>query len=71
MLMTEVTAEAFWEIIGAQDVVLSLDNEHKFPYTTLFKLRHGDIIGKLVNTYTDEIPHKLPLVTKYYLNESR
>lgn len=40
---TKVTAKRFYEVIGPMDVVLSI--EGNYPYKTIFKLRHGGIIG--------------------------
>lgn len=64
--MKEVTQEEFYKVIGPQDVIL--ETITPFPYTTNFKLRYGGIVGKVVNSFTDGIHYRWPIVKKYYLN---
>ena len=60
----EVSKDEFYNIIGPLDVTLSaLGN---YPYTTEFKLRHGRLIGKAVDSYKGE--YFWPVVTRYYIS---
>lgn len=48
----EVSQDEFYKIVGTLDATLStLGN---YPYTTEFKLRHGRLIGKSVDSYEGE-----------------
>lgn len=64
-LMKEVTKDEFYKVIGPLDVVLH--TQSPYPYTTEYKIRYGSVVGKVVNSYTDGIQHRWPIVTKYYL----
>lgn len=66
--MKEVIKDEFYKEIGPQDACVSVENTHKFPYTSLFKLRYGRLLGKAVDSYTDGIKNKYPIITKYYLS---
>jgi len=60
----EVSKDEFYNIVGPLDVTLStLGN---YPYTTEFKLRHGRLVGKTVDSYAGE--HSWPVVTRYYIS---
>ena len=60
----EVSKDEFYNIVGPLDATLStLGN---YPYTTEFKLRHGRLIGKSVDSYEGE--YLWPVVTRYYIS---
>jgi len=60
----EVSQDEFYKIVGPLDATLStLGN---YPYTTEFKLRHGRLIGKSVDSYEGEF--LWPVVTRYYIS---
>jgi hypothetical protein len=61
----EVKKDEFYNTIGPLDVVLSITTD--FPYTTEFKLRSGTVKGKCVNSWTDGVYQKRPIIEKYYL----
>ena len=63
--MKEVTQEEFYKVIGPLDVVLNTISP--YPYTTEYKLRYGALVGKVVDGWTDGVPHRWPIVRKYYL----
>lgn len=66
--MKEVSKDKFYEVIGPQDACVSIENEYKFPYTSIFKLRHNrKLLGKVVESYTNGIKNKYPIVKKYFL----
>lgn len=65
--MKECTKEQFYQGIGTLDVVCAATGN--FPYTSVFKLRHGGMVGKIVDSYTDNEPHKYPIISRYYLAE--
>lgn len=67
--MKQVTYREFYDAIGQQDAVTSIENEYSYPYTSLFKLRNGELLGKVVDSYTDGIKNKYPMVRKYYLSQ--
>lgn len=68
--MKEVSKEEFYDFINPQDVCVSVENEFKYPYTNLFKLRsHRKLVGKSVDSYTNGIEHQYPIVTKYYIQD--
>ena len=56
--MKEVTKEYFYSKIGKLDVTVYPRGE--FPYTTEFKLRNGQMMGKVV----ESLPR--PITEKYY-----
>lgn len=69
--MKEVNQEEFYKIIGPLDVCIRIEDEKHYPYTSLFELRYNrKLIGKIVNSYTDNIDKKYPIITKYYLFET-
>jgi hypothetical protein len=55
-----VSKNEFYSIIGQLDVTLSVRGQ--YPYTTLFKTRHGDVKGKSVDSHGNG-----RLLTKYFL----
>ena len=66
--MKEVTKEEFYEKIEPLDVLVSIENEHIRPYNNLFKLRgNGKLVGKIVNSFTDNEFMKYPIISKYFL----
>lgn len=65
--MKEVTQDEFYNEIGNKDACVSIKNEHKFPYASVFKLRHGRVLGEVVDSWKDGVDHKHPIVSKYYL----
>ncbi len=50
--------------MGPRDVLVSVEDPTKWPYTSLFKTRSGHLVGKIV-TYSAEA-NKYPLITKHY-----
>jgi hypothetical protein len=67
--MKEVTKEQFYNFIGPQDACIGIENPFNYPYTTNFKLRHSNkLIGISIDSYTDGIKNKYPIVTRYYIN---
>ncbi len=66
--MREVSKKEFHESVGSQDACISIDRDCKYPYTILFELRWSHkLVGKIVNSYTDNIENNYPIVNKYYL----
>ncbi len=66
--MKNVSKDEFYNIIGPQDACVRIENEYKWPYTTLFELRHArKLVGKIVITSPENTGHKYPLTTNYYL----
>ncbi len=66
--MKQVTQQQFFEFVGNKDACIRIENEYQYPYTTIFELRHSrKILGKRVDSYTDEIEKLYPLITKYYI----
>lgn len=41
--MKQVSKDGFYDVVGPLDVVLTLTE--KYPYTTTFKLRGGEVVG--------------------------
>lgn len=66
--MQEVTQEEFYNTIGQLDVILKVIGD--YPYTTEFWLRHGTLMGKVVDDYKDKIKHQRPIVSRYYVNNN-
>lgn len=66
--MKNVSKKEFYDKIGPLDACVSIENEYKYPYTSLFKTRGGQLIGKSVDSYTNSIKNKYPIITKYYLS---
>ena len=66
--MIQVTQKEFYNHIGPKDAVVSVENVYKYPYTSLFKLRNGTLLGKVASDYTDGVKHKYPIVNTYFLN---
>jgi hypothetical protein len=64
--MKEVNKDEFYNTIGPLDVCVSVENEYKYPYTSLFKLRNGTLKGKVMDNYGPE-GQKYPLISKYYI----
>ena len=65
--MKEVTKTEFYAAIGNQDACIRIENQYKWPYTTLFELRHS---RKLVGKVVDSVENGLT-VSKYYLPHGR
>lgn len=69
--MKKVSKKRFYDFIGNQDAYVRVENPYGFPFTTLFEL-HGNAnkpLGKIVDSYTDGVEHKHPIVSTYYINE--
>lgn len=67
--MKEVTQDEFYKHVGDQDACVRVLNEYKWPYTILFELRHSrKLIGKVVESYTDGIEHRYPIVKQYLIS---
>lgn len=58
----QVTRDEFYNIVGKLDATLHVIGN--YPYTTEFKLRHRQLIGKTVDS--DE--NIYPIVTRYYIS---
>jgi len=43
--MKQVTSKEFYKVIGPLDVTLTLTED--YPYTTYFKLRNGETVGRI------------------------
>lgn len=68
--MKEVTKDEFFNFVGPQDACVSVENPYKYPYTSLFKLRHNrKLVGKIVSGYTNNIENQYPIVQRYYISE--
>jgi len=66
--MKEVTKKEFYMHVGNVDSVYSIDPFTKYPYTGYFKMRHsGRMIGKTIDSFTDGVVNRYPIVTKYYI----
>lgn len=61
--MKEVTKEQFYDTIGQLDVIVKAIGN--FPYTSEFRQRNGQLMGKIVKTFTDGI--KYPVISRYYI----
>ena len=61
--MNEVTKKKFYEVINPLDVVLQTIGD--YPYTTIFKLRHGQEVGRVVGSYPKGKIY--PVIQTYYL----
>jgi hypothetical protein len=66
--MKEATREEFFDFVGDKDLCVSVDNAYKYPYTSLFKTRGGNLEAKIIDSYTDGIEHRDPIIRKYYIN---
>jgi hypothetical protein len=64
-MLVEVSKEVFFEKIGPQDVVLDVTGE--FPYTSIFKTRYCAEVGRVVDSFTDNVKNKFPMLKKYFL----
>lgn len=58
--MKQVSKKYFYSKIGKLDVAVHVKGN--FPYITEFRIRHGEIIAKVI----DYLPR--PITTKYYTN---
>lgn len=64
--MNQVTQEVFYDKINPLNVSIKVSKS--FPYSCEFKVKNtGRIVGKSVDSYTDGIKNKYPVVTKYFL----
>jgi len=61
--LTEVTKDDFFNIIGTLDVMLRTEGD--YPYTTVFSLKHGEMIEKIVRKYGEK--RKYPIISNYYI----
>jgi len=66
--MTEVTKKKFYDTVGILNVRVSVENVHTYPYTSLFKMGNGKLMGKVVGSYTNGIKNQYPIISKYYLS---
>lgn len=64
--MKEVTKDEFYAAIGEQDACVRVTGD--YPYTSLFELRNTrQLVGKVIQDYTDGIKNNYPIVSKYYI----
>lgn len=67
--MREVNHDEFYKGIGELDVCLRTEDERKYPFTTLFEMRHThELVGKIVGSYPDN-GNKWPVIERYYLSK--
>jgi len=65
--MKEVTQDQFYQFIGPLDVTVGAIGN--YPYTTEFRMRRSrELMGKVVENYSDELEHHYPIVKKYFIN---
>lgn len=46
-IMKAISKKDFYNIIGKMDVII--DVKGNYPFTTMFKLRNGNVVGKSVD----------------------
>jgi len=63
--MKEVSKDMFYNTLAQLDVVLSITTG--FPYTTDFSLRNHTLKGKVIESWTNNIKNRRPIITKYYV----
>ena len=67
--MKVVTKEEFYNIMNPLDVCVSVEDGCNYPYTTLFKMRNGKLIGKVKSTDKDEQGNRIyPEKQTYLIN---
>lgn len=67
--MKEVTKEEFYNIMNPLDVCVSVEDVYAYPYTTLFKMRNGKLMGKVKSTDKDEHGNRIyPEKQTYLIN---
>lgn len=69
--MKAITKTDFRKLIenGKLDVVYNVDRNSEYPYTGIYTFRNGKVFGKVVNSYTDGVINRYPIVSTYYINE--
>ena len=66
--MEQVSREKFYSIIGPIDAIIKISDY--YPYTSTFTKRNGDVIGKVVDEYTNNIEKIYPIISRYFLNKN-
>lgn len=65
--MKEVTEKEFYNVIRDKNVRLEVKGD--FPYTTNYVLKRGNnLLGKVVDSYTDNVKFRYPIVKSYFIN---
>lgn len=61
----EVARDEFYDHVMSKDATISTHGD--YPYTTHYNLRYGLLIGKVVNSMTDDPSDQYTVITKYYV----
>lgn len=69
--MKAIAKKDFYNLIEERkiDVVYNVDRSSEYPYTGIYTFRNGKVFGKVVNSYTDGVINRYPIVSTYYINE--